>query len=328
MTDYTPDLQGRAILMASDFLDEGYDKEDRKEEKIFLTDIESDLKKLGIKFYLLEFKTLAELKEGLSKFHKDGIVIYNWADELYGRPNTGYLITQFFDQHGYIYSGASTENLILANDRCKVSEVLAKHGVSVPKQYELDQKDIVFPIILKAKFEHGSFGMSTKSILSSQKELDEFKKGNDWEKFLGEQFIDGAEYTISVWGNKKPEVLTLCDIRFESNANEKYKIIDNGSKWDRSSADYLGVYSAPVDHIDPAMDKKLRKLVLDASKALNSKGFIRYEVRVDAKGIPYIIDYNPNPNFWPGTAFIKSAQEMGYNLGEIVARLCQFALDA
>ena len=326
MSDYTPDLQGRAILMVSDYVDENYDEEDLKEEKEFLKEIKRDLKKFGIKFHFLEFKTLAELKRRLKKFNRDEVVVFNWADEIYGLPNTGHVITSFFEENGYRYSGASTQNLLLSMDRRQVSKVLKKKGVSVPKQHNLKKEKIDFPIIVKARYEHGSFGMSRKSVVSNKKELRELLKEINYEHFIGEKYIDGPEYTISVWGNNEPEILTICDIRFESNAGEKFKIIDYKSKWDKSDGGYHGIYSAKAESIEKDIQKKLTNLIKKAYRALECKGFTRFEVRVEG-GKPYLIDFNPNPNFRPGTAFIKSANDMGYNLGQIVAKLCQFALD-
>jgi D-alanine-D-alanine ligase len=326
MCDYTPDLQGRAILMISDFVDSGYDKKDWEEEKIFLNQVENDLKKMGIAFSLIEIKNIEDLKTSLAKFDKEKIVIFNWAEELHNKPNTGYVITKFFDDNGYKYSGADTDNLILANDRMKFSSTLEKNGVRVPAQYELTDKNINFPVIVKAKHEHGSYGISLKSILTSKEALEEFLKTGDPNMCYGEQFIEGDEYTISVWGCKKPEVLPIFVIKFESNKNEKFKIIDYGSKWDRRNKGYEGIYSDKAEGIEKDLEKKLKETALKAYTSTKCKGFARFEIRVE-NNVPYIIDFNPNPNFRPDSAFLKSTSAAGYNYGQVVARLCQFALD-
>ncbi len=325
MSDYTPDLQGRAILMVSDFVGEGYDKKDLKEEKKFIKEVKNDLKKLGIKFYFIEIKDLEDLKDSLSKFDKDKIVIFNWAEELYRKPNTGHLITKFFDENGYKYSGACTKNLILTNNRPKFSEILREGGVGVPAQYELDDESIKFPVIVKAKYEHGSYGMSLRSILTDKKALEEFKKGVDHKKYMVEQFIDGDEYTISVWGNGNPEVLPIFRINFESNKKDKYKIIYYASKWNRKDKGYEGIFSEKAENINKSLEEKLRTSVLKAYKATKCLGFARFELRVE-NGIPYITDFNPNPNFRPDSAFLKSTSAAGYSYGQAVAKLCQFAL--
>ena len=307
MSDYTPDLQGRAILMISDFVDSGYDKKDLEEEKIFLSDVENDLKKMGIEFSLIEIKNIEDLKSSLAKFDKEKIVIFNWAEELYNKPNTGYVITRYFDDNEYKYSGASTENLILANDRMLFSSKLERNGVKVPSQYELTDEKIKFPVIVKAKHEHGSYGISLKSILTNKVGLEELLKTIDPDKCYGEQFIEGDEYTISVWGHKNPEVLPIFVIKFESNRNEKFKIIDYGSKWDRRNKGYEGIYSDIAEGIEKGLEERLKDTALKAYKATKCKGFARFEIRVGGveNEVPYIIDFNPNPNFRPDSAFLK-----------------------
>lgn len=331
MPDYTPDLQGRAILVVSDYVDKDYDALDLEEEKKFLNKIEKELKEIGIDYYFIEFKNLDDLKVGLEKFDKDKIVIFNWAEELYNKPNTGHIIADFFDQNGYKYSGASTENLIVANDRNMFNKILRDNDVTVPRQYNLDDKEIKFPIIIKAKYEHGSFGLSKKSVIKNQEDLEKYleekkdKRGWELEKFLGEEFIIGDEFTISVWGNKKAEVLPLFCIRFESNKDDEFKIVDHGSKWNRDDPDYEGIYSDEATDVSKNLEKTLKDASLRAYKALNCRGIARFEMRV-RDGLPYFTDFNPNPNMRPDSAFMKSAVVAGYNHGQIVAKLCEFAL--
>lgn len=332
------------MLMISDFVDEGYDADDLKKEKMFLEEVENELKKHGIGFSFFEFKTLEELDVQLKKFERDRTVIFNWAEEIYGKPNTGAEITKYLDKNGWIYSGARTDNLILANDRGLVNKLLRENNVGVPEEYELGDEDIKFPVIIKAKYEHGSFGISKKSILENKEELEKYKCGIKPEKYLAEQFIDGPEYTISVWGNKNPEVLPIMDIKFESNKHEKHKIISYGSKWDKDDPDFEGVYSGLAGNLGGERESEIKKMCLKAFKVLGCSGIVRFEIRedenkeeknervVDEKkqsgGGLYIIDFNPNPNFAIDSAFMKSAREKGLNYGQVVLRLCEFSLES
>lgn len=318
--------------MISDYVTEGYDKEDILQEKKFLKSITDELKVYGINFSLVEIKDISELEEKLAKYDKDKIVIFNWAEEVTDKPNTGHLITKFLEGEGYKFSGATTKNLILANDRCQVNRVLRENGVGVPEEYELDDAGIKFPVIVKAKYEHGSFGITTKSICKNKEELEGLKKTLVSEKFTAEQFIDGDEYTISVWGNRKPEVLPVFKINFESNKNEEFKIMDYGCKWDKKDSGYKGIYSEKAEDIDGDLKKSLTDMCKKAYRVMGCRGFARFEVRVQ-KGTDgnenelYIIDFNPNPNLQPDSSFMKSVVAGGYNYGQAVAKLCEFALD-
>jgi len=312
--------------MISDFTDESYDIEDKEEEKTFLSQIIQNLIDLGVKFHFTEARTLNELSKKLSRYDKNKIVIFNWCEEIYGHPNTNYLVTEFLEKGKYIFSGAHTPCLKISNNKVSVNKVLSKNGIPVPKQYQINDPNISFPVIMKAKLEHGSFGISKNSIVKSKKQLNRFLKLVDKEKFICEQFIDGPEYTVSVWGDGKPQVLPICQVNFESQENQKYKIIDYNSKWDRSDPGYNGIFSTVSNDISAKLRKQINQLTIKTYKVLGCCGFARFEIRIE-NNIPYFIDFNPNPNFRPNTSFVKAAQHAGYNYGEMVSKLCEFAID-
>jgi len=327
MLDYTSDLQGRDILMISDYVDEGYDKEDIEKEKIFLDDVEQALKRYGIKFTFFEFKTLDELDKELQKYDRKKIIIFNWAEEIYGKENSGALITEYLDKNSWIYSGAKTENLKLSLDRKLVNKILRDNGIGVPNEYSLDDKNIIFPVIVKARYEHGSFGITKKSILENKSDLDSYISNVDSNKYIAEQFIHGIEYSISVWGNRNPTVLPIMDIKFDSRKDEKYKIMTYKSKWDKNDPDYKGVYSDIADNLNRSKKKRIEEECIKAFLVLKCNGIVRFEIREDDKDNLYFIDFNPNPNFAIDSAFMKSAREAGLSYGQVVLKLCKFALE-
>ncbi len=326
MIDYIPNLLGRDILMISDYISEAYDEDDLKIEKDFLKTVKKDLNKYGINFFFLEVENIKELEQKLKKFNKDKVVIFNWCEEINGKTNSAHIVTDYWDKNEWKYSGSKTECLKVSLDRTRINKVLKENNVSVPKQYKFNENGITFPVILKAAKEHGSYGISSKSIIENKNQWDSVLADIDKNKFIAEQFIDGFEYTVSVWGcTGSPEVLPIFKINFVSNAKEKYKIVYYDSKWNKQDAGYAGIFAAPEKTIDKRLANELINLSLKAFNALKCCGFCRMEIRVkDNKG--YLTDLNTNPNFRPDSSFIKSAVESGYNYGQIVAKLCEFAL--
>jgi len=327
MNDYIPNLRGRDIVMVSDFISDSYDEFDKKEEENLLKLIKKDLSVHKIKFHFVEVKNKKDLHKQISKFDKDKVVIFNWCEAFDEKPNTEYLATKYFDKYGWIYTGAKTQCLKVSENRNKVYKILKRDKVSVPRQYKLTSNAIKFPIIVKAAKEHGSFGITENSIIERKTQLEVALTEIKSNKFIGEQFIDGPEYTISMWGPRKhPEILPVFEIKFESNSMQRFKIINYHSKWDRSHPDYLGVHSAKAVKIDKRLKNAIYKNAKRAYKALNCTGYARLEFRTD-KNIPYLTDFNSNPTFRLESTFIRSAQEGGYSPGNIVAKLCEFALN-
>lgn len=336
MDDYTPNLYGRDVVLISDAdaLDETICIEDLQEETQLINSIRDQLAAHNVGFTSLEVANIEQLAEELSKFKQEEVVIFNWCEEVTGISNTPHLITKFLEENNYIFTGASTEILLKEMDKTFVKETFLSNNVNTPKYYELE--DITacseieeFPVIVKSKKEHGSFALGINSIVENTKELiNHFShlKKTTKSDFIAEQFIHGREFVVSIWGNNNPEVLPILELYFDSQKNNKYKFLLHESKWDRSSPHFKGIYVSRPRNLDKKLEKKLENIAINAYKSLDACGFARLEIRVDENNEPYVIDFNSNPTFRPGTSFLISTEIAGYNYGETVAKMCEFAL--
>lgn len=330
MLNYTPNIHGRSIVMISDYVETGYDAEDLAEEKMFLAKIEKDLAYFGINFYWLEVKTLEELKVRLAEFDKDTIVIFNWCEEIDSKTNSSQEVTAFLESADYVYAGADTKGLLLSEDRKNIYNKLKTAHVNFPKIYYFDKdlSDIKFPVIVKALGEHGSYGMSDKSILETPQALAKLINFGNCDKFYMEEFINGREFSVTVWGNEEPEALPIIEILFNEKNKQKYKIQDYDSKWNKNDENYLAIHPAFPENLNAKTKLTIRSECEKAYKACELCGFARIEVRLGEKdNLPYIIDMNPNPNFRPHTSLMMATEISGYNEGQVVAKLCEFALE-
>lgn len=314
--------------MISDYVAEGYDEEDQLEEHQFIARIIKDLSEYGIVMDFIEVKNLEELEVELKKYSKDKIIIFNWCEEVNAKSNSAWEVTKFLEDNGFVFSGADTRALEIAIDRKKIYEICSKEGANVPQMYTFDtpKEMISFPVIVKSLHEHGSFAITDKSILENYDQVLETKKNIDTNNFYMEQFINGREFTVTVWGNDDPEVLPIMEFIFESDKDKKYKIQDYDSKWKKDDPSYKGIYATYPETLPETEHRKIMSEAYRAYVAIKCCGFARMEVRVE-EGVPYVIDINPNPNFRPGTSIMKSAAKSGYNEGMVVAKLCEYALD-
>jgi D-alanine-D-alanine ligase len=71
-----------------------------------------------------------------------------------------------------------------------------------------------------------------------------------------------------------------------------------------------------------AMDASLQEAVVSAARgawrATGLRGYARIEVRVNAAGVPCVIDVNPNPALNPGVAVYRAAEEAGWTWEQFV----------
>ena len=336
METLTPNLGGRDIVMISDYVDD-YDDEDIKEEEIFLQAIRKQVEEDGSKFYFIEVKTLKELDDRLSVFNPETVVVFNWCEEVFGKQNSGDVITKFLEDKGFVFTGANTETLKLNQNKVSVKRILEKNGVSTPK-YFIAEKDktaeipdgFEFPLIVKTTGEHGSLGITDSSVVKDHKHLDkqiEFIHKNFGQDAMVEEFIDGPEYLASVWGNNKLEMLPVMEIDYSKIGDKEHKLQNYDSKWDKSSNDFNVVKIKLPEDLTKAVTILIEENVLKTFKATKCRTYARIELRVK-DGIPYIIDVNANPSFLPHVSFLESAKLAGYNYGRTVEKICEFALNS
>jgi D-alanine-D-alanine ligase len=198
----------------------------------------------------------------------------------------------------------------------------------LPENLE-DGTTIKFPVIIKSNKDHGSFWMSGDSIVNSKEVLkNRFNKfsqetGRD---FMAEEFIDGPEFTLGVWGNKNPESLSVLELQFPKGRKNTSKIYSYNCKWNKNSFYFKNTGIVHATNIAKTLEKRIKSEALKAYKALDCCGFARIDVRVH-NGVPYVIDVNLNPYLGPDSEFLMSSNYHGFNNGETVIKLCDYALE-
>lgn len=333
MNNYKPNLYGRDIVMISDYVDEYFTQSLIEEEKIYLEKTIEQIRELGFKIDFIERKTIKEIAEELKRYEKDKIIVFNWFEEEYDKPNTPYLATEFLEEEKYMFTGGTTKSVLLDFDKVKIKEILKKNKVRIPKYCWTDKKldknpDIEFPLIVKALREHGSTGLQKTSAVKNLKELNaEIKryKSLGIEEVIIEQFISGREFSVSIIGNKKPEVLEFRENIFKNRDKNALNVYDFASKWEPGTFEYTNTLNEFVS-LKGKAKKDLEEITLKAFKALNLKGWARFEVR-KGKGKYYILDANVNAQLTLNTDLVLSALDSGYNYGTLILRICQYEIE-
>jgi D-alanine-D-alanine ligase len=145
--------------------------------------------------------------------------------------------------------------------------------------------------------------------------------------FFAEQFINGREFNLSVWGNES-EVLPPAEIDFSAFPAGKPHIVAHGAKWDSSSFEY---HHTPRQFQFPAADatllRRLCELTLECAQLFNLRGgYARIDFRCDADCQPWILEINSNPCLSPDAGFVAAAGQAGIEFDEAIRRLLEDAL--
>jgi D-alanine-D-alanine ligase len=103
------------------------------------------------------------------------------------------------------------------------------------------------------------------------------------------------------------------------------KLNTYAAKWAPHDSEYE---STPMRY-DTLTEPHLRADVLAVARAAwlatGARHYLRVDVRLDAEGVPRVIDVNPNPSLSPGIGVGRAAIEYGWTWNELITRLVQWA---
>ncbi len=132
----------------------------------------------------------------------------------------------------------------------------------------------------------------------------------------GSAIVDGREFNVALLDEGEgPRVLPLAEMRFTDWDAARPKIVGYAAKWDDADAGgakMVRSFDCAAD--EPALARALREMALASWDLFGLAGYARVDFRVDAAGVPTILEINPNPCLEPGAGFAAAAREAGLQL--------------
>ena len=275
--------------------------------------------------------TTADLETPLKEFDPRTHVVFNWCEGLEGSPNGYHLVPPILEKLGFAYTGSDAWTLETTLDKARAKEFLLANEVPTPESRVFDRPVLNgwrrFPALVKPVLEHCSYGITRDSVVDSGQEL---KRGIEqvldrWKQpALVEDFIDGVEFNVSIWGNGRLKTLPLAAIDYSAFPDYHDRLCTFDAKWDPDSeAFHLASVTCPAD-ISERLRERIEDAGLAAYKALKVRDYGRIDLRV-RRGIPYVFDVNSNPDITMEGGLARSARAAGYDYGQLTARIVELA---
>jgi D-alanine-D-alanine ligase len=121
---------------------------------------------------------------------------------------------------------------------------------------------------------------------------------------LVETLIEGREVNVSLLQRGKHlTVLPIAEIEFRDFPASKPRIVDYAAKWVEGCFEYRNTPRRIPAPLDEATSERVRRCALDAWHALGCQDYARIDCRIDARGAPFVIEVNPNPDLSPDAGF-------------------------
>ncbi|MFQ5407650.1 MAG: ATP-grasp domain-containing protein [Anaerolineales bacterium] len=269
----------------------------------------------------------------LKDFDPDRHIVFNWCEGLWDDPNAFDAIPPVLEQHGFVYTGADSWSLAATQDKARTKCELVNSAVSTPESHVFDSPQLNgwdrFPAFVKPAAEHSSHGISKESIVDTPQDLQqriEYVLDNFEGPALVEDFIDGPEFNVSLWGNGTLKMLPLTMMDYSMFGDYHDRLCSYDAKWDPEADIYhFATVQCPAP-VAPELYARIAETARGAYQALRMRDYGRIDIRV-RDGQPYVLDVNPNPDISRDAGFCRSARVAGYDYGRAIAQVLKFAAE-
>jgi D-alanine-D-alanine ligase len=258
-------------------------------------------------------------------------VVFNLLEGLGNRADLEPEAVAILRRLGYRYTGSPRQTMALCLNKASSKRLLESVGVPTPVYQVCEDADgqfsVPLPAIVKPVAEDASLGIDDGAVVRT---LDELRDRVSYildlyrEPALVEEFIDGREFNIALWGNGAPECLPLAEIDYAAFPEPLRRICSYAAKWEPERAEYHQTpVTCPASVASP-LAERIRDVAIAAYRAAGCRGYARVDMR-ERDNQPYVLEINPNPDISPDAGFARAAFAAGYDYQQMVERILALA---
>jgi D-alanine-D-alanine ligase len=274
---------------------------------------------------------LERLRTVLAEIEPD--CAFNLCESLAGDTRLESAVPLVLELLGIPFTGSGPEALSSALYKDRVKRRLEDAGIPTPTSRVMKSPDepcdVPLPAIVKPVREDGSVGITAKSVVRTVEELraavthvlTTFRQ-----PCLVEQFIDGREFNVALFGFPTARVLPLSEIDFATLPEGRPRIVSYDAKWTEGSVDDLGTIPVLMPQLPNAQAARVRRVAVEAFRAVGVRDYGRVDIRLAPSGVPFVIDVNPNCDLSRYAGMARAAAAVGIEYPALIKLLVRYAL--
>jgi D-alanine-D-alanine ligase len=297
-------------------------------------DVLTTLRALGHEVRPLEIQhELAPIRREVEEWKPH--VVFNMLEAFFDLREFDQHVVSYLELLRVPYTGCNPRGLVLARDKALAKKILTYHRIHVPKFDVVHSgrrvrraKALAFPLIVKSVSEEGSVGIAQASVVWDDEELVDrvkFIHESITGDALIEEFIDGREIYVGVFGNKRLTVLPPWELFFENTAPGAVAIATQRVKHNLAYQSKHGISEGQAD-IDPVVRAKLVAVARRIYRNLSLDGYARLDFRLRADGTAFFIEANPNPEIARKEEFAQSALKAGIKYEKLMETIVSLGI--
>ena len=327
-----PPMQNRTdlpVLLVHD-LDRTCSEPDAREAERLLGELLSALGEVGHAATPLPVCDAAWSRQ-LAHFDPTDCIVLNWCDGIPGVAYSDVQVARELSAAGFTYTGSHYPVLAMSWNKPYVKRLLERWAVPTPPWRVYDRPETgdwgSFPAIVKPSHEHASLGLTPDAVVLTPEALSKrvaFVLDTFRQPALVEDFVDGREFHVSVWGDHTLQVLPPAEMDFCAFSDVHDRLCSFDAKFTPGSRPYeqIGLL-LPAPLADAELDA-LQAVTLAAYQALGCRDYARLDIRL-RDGTFHVLDVNPNCDISPNVSMALAAAVEGYSYGAMLSRIVNLA---
>jgi len=281
---------------------------------------------------VLETVIGCDMAGALAPYTPDQWLVLNFCEGWNGDGMDYATPAQLIADLGFVYTGCPADALQRSTSKAETKRYLIAQNIPTP-QALICHDGVVgawtrFPAIVKPASQHCSFGITRASVVDNPTMLGA-QVAAMYQQFGGvvlvEEFIDGIEFNVSVWGNGDDmTVLPLSSIDYSPFADYHDRLCTYDSKWTPGSFDYETPIWGFAYQPDDDLRVRIHQIAIAAFNAIGLRDYGRVDLRV-YDGVPYVFDVNANPDITSTGGMYRAAAQLGMDYGAFLRHLLELA---
>lgn len=285
-----------------------------------------------------ELKTI--LSDGFSGFIKNIVFydnfgqfkenVYNHLDDFVLNFDFGYKsrtrnmnVPAFCENYNIKYFNPDPYVQVLCQDKFVTKKFAENFEIKTPHSllvfshsYSKDLLDhLNYPVIIKPNYESESIGITQNSIVSNIDQADYLVKQllKDFDGILIEEYIEGNEIAITIFGNSNELFFEEVELCFPSRENFTYKAYTSEIK------QHIAIEIKKSSYLTEDDVKHIKQLYYN----LSPNKLIRIDGRIKNSQF-YLIEINANPGLYPKSVVPRTFKINGYSYEEMLKKLFKY----
>jgi D-alanine-D-alanine ligase len=301
-----------------------------------IRNIARNLRRLGHKVSLLPLAhDMFAFQRKLRRLNPD--VVFNQYDDVIHGALYEMRLAALVRMMGYPLTGSPALALGLTRYKFMTASLLAGAGIPIPPNTAMletvravDQHKWQFPLIVQASQEHAGIGLDRNSVVYSKKALrDKVREivRTYNQPALVQRFLPGREFNVGIGGGNRARVLPLAEVCYTDLPEEIPPIMSYAAKWVETSVEYQKTSVICPADVEKELDERIKRVALQAFRAVGAKGYARVDMRLDEMGEPRVLEVNCNPCLDEGMGLARAADKAGIDYPRLLQMIVRVALE-